>query len=409
MRKSRKSIRVLILASLLSFTWLGRGMESGAATASELEQSIKEKEAAISDAQEQKKQIQSDISNIQAMVNELEGAKNDLQAYVQQLDGNLEKVQAKIDELKGLIAGKEEEIEKTRQELEEAIEREEEQYAAMKVRIRFSYEQGNRGYLSMLFSSGSFGELLNRANYIEQMNQYDQEQLESYQKSRELVETCKAALEEEQEVLEEAKARVDEEEAGLEALISQKEQQIRAYQGDINNKEAAIREYEADIAAQNDAIAALEAAAAAERKQLEELNRPRVTYDGGMFQQPLTSFKRISDDYGNRIHPTLGVEKFHNGVDFAAPTGTPILAAYNGTVVGAGYNSSMGNYVMINHGDGLYTIYMHASALYVSAGESVTKGQQIGAVGSTGRSTGPHLHFSVRLNGNYVSPWNYLK
>ena len=128
-----------------------------------------------------------------------------------------------------------------------------------------------------------------------------------------------------------------------------------------------------------------------------------------MFQQPLSSFKRISDDYGNRIHPTLGVQKFHNGVDFAAPTGTPILAAYNGTVVGADYNSSMGNYVMINHGDGLYTIYMHASALYVSTGQSVTKGQQIAAVGSTGRSTGPHLHFSVRLNGNYVSPWNYLK
>lgn len=409
MRKDRKSIRLLALVFLLCFTWLGRGLESGAATASELEQSIKEKEAAISDAQEQKAQIQTDISNIQAMVNELESAKSDLQAYVQQLDGNLEKVQAKIDELKELIGEKEEEIEETKQELEEALEREEEQYAAMKVRIRFSYERGNRGYLNMLFSSGSFGELLNRASYIEQMNQYDQEQLEAFQKNRELVEACKAALEEEQEVLKEAKARVDEEEAGLEALISQKEQQIKAFQGDINNKEAAIREYEADIAAQNSAIAALEAAAAAERKQLEELNKPRVTYDGGMFQQPLSSFKRISDDYGNRIHPTLGVQKFHNGVDFAAPTGTPILAAYNGTVVGADYNSSMGNYVMINHGDGLYTIYMHASALYVSTGQSVTKGQQIAAVGSTGRSTGPHLHFSVRLNGNYVSPWNYLK
>ncbi len=409
MKKRKRSGRLLALAFVLAFAWAARGMVGGAATASELEQSIKEKESAISQAQEQKKQLQSSISDIEAMVKELEGAKDDLEAYVRQLDGNLEQVQAKIRELKGMIEEKEAEIEETKRELEEAIAREEEQYAAMKVRIRFSYERGNRGYLSMLFTAGSFGELLNRANYIEQMNRYDQEQLEEFQKNRELVETCKKALEEEQEVLEEAKARVDEEEASLESLIVQKEQQIKAFQGDINNKEAAIQEYEADIAAQNAAIAALEAAAAAERKQLEEMNKPRVTYDGGMFQQPLTSFKRISDDYGNRIHPTLGVQKFHNGVDFAAPTGTPILAAYNGTVVGADYNSSMGNYVMINHGDGLYTIYMHASALYVSTGQTVTKGQQIAAVGSTGRSTGPHLHFSVRLNGNYVSPWNYLR
>ena len=106
---------------------------------------------------------------------------------------------------------------------------------------------------------------------------------------------------------------------------------------------------------------------------------------------------------------TETVYKFHNGVDFAASTGTPILAAYDGKVVGASYNSSMGNYVMIDHGDGLYTIYMHASKLYVSSGQMVSKGEKIAAVGSTGRSTGPHLHFGVRLNGAYVSPWNYLK
>ena len=92
----------------------------------------------------------------------------------------------------------------------------------------------------------------------------------------------------------------------------------------------------------------------------------------------------------------------------ASPGGSPILAAYDGTVVSAAYSSTMGNYVMLDHGDNLYTIYMHASALYVSKGENVVKGQKIAAVGSTGRSTGNHLHFSVRLNGSYVSPWNYL-
>ena len=349
------------------------------------------------------------MSNIQAMVDSLESSKNDLEAYVKQLDGNLAEIQSKIDELKKMISDKEEEIEETQQMLDEAVEREKEQYAAMKVRIQYAYEKGNSNSLEMLLSAKSFGELLNNANYMEEMNAYDQRQLEEYQKNRELVETCKTALKEEQEVLQQAKAEVEKEEAGLETLISQKEQQITAFQGDISNKEAALKEYEADIAAQNSTIAALEAAAAAERKQLEELNKPKVTYDGGMFQLPLTSYKRISDEYGYRMHPTLGVQKFHNGVDFAAPSGTPILAAYGGTVVGAAYNSSMGNYVMINHGDGLYTIYMHASALYVSQGQTVSKGEQIAAVGSTGRSTGPHLHFSVRVNGEYVNPWNYLK
>ena len=145
---------------------------------------------------------------------------------------------------------------------------------------------------------------------------------------------------------------------------------------------------------------------AEENAKLEEANR--IKYDGGIFAWPAPSYTRISDDYGNRIHPTLGVEQFHNGVDMAAPGGSPILAAYDGKVVAAAYSNSMGNYIMIDHGDGLYTIYMHASALYVSTGASVTKGQKIAAVGSTGRSTGNHLHFSVRLNGSYVSPWNYI-
>ena len=113
-------------------------------------------------------------------------------------------------------------------------------------------------------------------------------------------------------------------------------------------------------------------------------------------------------DYGNRIHPTLGIEQFHNGVDFAAPKGTAIYAAYDGQVVAATYSNTMGNYVMLDHGGGLYTIYMHASALYVSKDDIVVRGETIAAVGSTGRSTGNHLHFSVRKDGAYTSPWNYL-
>ena len=176
---------------------------------------------------------------------------------------------------------------------------------------------------------------------------------------------------------------------------------------DIKSKEQAIKEYEADIAEQNETIKALEAIVAEERKKLAAEQGRK--YDGGVFAWPAPSYTRISDDYGNRTHPILGTQQFHNGIDMAAPGGSAILAAYDGKVVAADYNSSMGNYIMIDHGDSLYTIYMHASALYVSKGTEVSKGQKIAAVGTTGRSTGNHLHFSVRKGGSYVNPWSYLK
>ena len=179
-----------------------------------------------------------------------------------------------------------------------------------------------------------------------------------------------------------------------------------AYQGDISNKEAAIKEYEADISAQNATIAALEKAVAADKAKLEEENR--LKYDGGMFQMPCPGYTRISDDYGNRMHPTLKVQKFHNGVDFAAPSGTAILAAYSGNVVAASYNSSMGNYVMIDHGDGLTTLYAACSKVDVNEGDPVKAGTPIAAVGSTGRSTGPHLHFEVRQDGVPQNPTVYF-
>ena len=217
-----------------------------------------------------------------------------------------------------------------------------------------------------------------------------------------MIETCKAELEEEEAVLKEAKTSVEQEEANLEVLISSKEKEITAYEADINTKEQAIKEYEEYIAEQDATIKSLEAA-------LKKMKDESLKYDGGVFAWPAPSYTRISSEYGWRIHPTLGVRKFHNGVDMAAPGGSPILAAYGGVVAAAAYSTTMGNYIYINHGNGLVTIYMHASALYVSAGQKVSKGDKIAAVGTTGRSTGNHLHFGVRLNGSYQEPMQYFK
>ena len=202
---------------------------------------------------------------------------------------------------------------------------------------------------------------------------------------------------------------MEQEEQNVEVLIAKKTQDLEEYSTSINSKEAAIREYEDMIAKQNAEIESLERAIAEEKKAMLAANGAVLTYDGGTFKFPLATYTRVSDDYGLRMHPILRVEQYHNGVDFAAPAGTPIFAAYSGNVVAASYSDTMGNYVMIDHGDNLYTIYMHASALYVSKGDVVAAGETIAAVGTTGRSTGNHLHFGVRKDGAYVSPWLYLK
>lgn len=376
---------------------------------SDLKQSIAKKQKEIEETQSQRKQLEGGLTDVKQIISSLETSKSNLTSYVSKLDKELTAAQTRITELTDMITKKESEIIQTKAELEEALEREESQYEAMKLRIKNMYERGTSFYLEAIFSAASFGDMMNRADYVEKITESDRQILENFKTTREYVEVCKTQLEEEQALLEEAKADVEQEEASLETLIAEKQTEISAYEADISNKETLLREYEAEIAARNAEIKALEDAVKAEQAALEAASNPKRKYDGGMFAWPAPSYTRISDDYGNRIHPTLGVNQFHNGVDMAAPGGSPILAAYNGTVVAAAYSSSMGNYIMIDHGDNLYTIYMHASALYVSKGAEVVKGQKIAAVGTTGRSTGNHLHFSVRLNGNYVNPWGYLK
>lgn len=368
--------------------------------------SIQAKEAEIEQAQKEKKQLQSGLTDVKALKKKLEASKADLSNYVAQLDTELDDIQEKINNLTEQIENKEAEIKTAEQELEEAIATQNAQYEAMKIRIKFMYERGDSTYLDLMLSSSSFADMMNKAEYIEKISAYDKKMLDEYVEYSEYVALCKQALEDEKAVLDETKKSQEEEKAALDELIADKEAEIYKMSADINNQAAAIKEYEAQIAAENEAIKALEAAVAEERKRLAAEQGRK--YDGGKFANPCPSVVRISDEYGYRIHPILKTQQFHNGIDMAAPGGSPILAAYNGKVVAATYSSSMGNYVMIDHGDSLYTIYMHASALYVSKGQEVSRGQKIAAVGTTGRSTGNHLHFSVRLNGEYQSPWNYI-
>jgi len=381
---------------------------SGTNMSSITSDSIREKEEQIKQAEQEKEALQSSLTNLQSVKKELETQKANLKEYVAQLDNSLSEMEQNIVNLNQQISVKEEEIQQNELELEEALEREENQKENMIARIRIVYETGTPQFTELLLRASNFGDFLNKADYVEKVVAYDQRMLRDYMTIREYVELCRDELELEKQILDQAKYNMELEQRNLEDLIDQKSRDIISYETDINNKANAIREYEEEIAAQNAEIAAFEAAIAEEKKKIIASNGTVLTYDGGMFKFPLATYTRVSDDYGMRIHPTLGVEQFHNGVDFAAPKGTAIYAAYDGVVAAAAYSGSMGNYVMIDHGDGLYTVYMHASALYVEKGDIVVKGETIAAVGSTGRSTGNHLHFSVRLNGAYTSPWNYL-
>lgn len=404
-RKKINKITGITLCLALVFSCVVPGPAVQAVTS----ESIREKEREIEKAKEEVSGLKSSLTDVEKLKKELEQSKNDLTAFVRQLDGQLADIQENIAKYNTMITEKEKEIEETARDLDEAQARQEQQYAAMKKRIQFMYERSDSFYMETLFGSNSIAGIVNRADYIEALSRYDREKLNEYVETRKYVELCKEELEVEKQLLDEAREAVEQEEANVNSLIGEKEAQIVSVSGDISNKEAAIKEYEAMIAQENAEIAALEKAVAEEKARLEAENAQARIYNGGMFAWPCPSYKRISDEYGNRIHPILGTQQFHNGLDMAAPSGSPILAAYDGDVVAADYSGSMGNYIMINHGSGLYTIYMHCSALYVSKGQAVSKGQNIAAVGSTGRSTGPHLHFSVRLNGNYTSPWNYLK
>ena len=399
----RSALAILMIASLTAEMPL---IVRGATLTNDV---IKQSEQEKKNAENSKAELKKGVNEAKALINSLQTAKSDLQSYIAELDVSLTKIKDNIEVLKVDVQNKQEEIEVTRRELEDAIWQSQQQYGLMKKRIQFIYEKGQSSNLQKVLNSGSFVEFLNKAEYINQLSEYDKKMLDKYVETSQKISDAKNKLEVEEAELKEAQATLEEEQKELEDLIAAKEGQIVAYETDISNKEAAVAEYEAEIAAQDEIIKALEARIAEEKKKLAAQNKSARTYDGGQFKFPCPSYTRLSDDYGNRMHPTLGVQKFHNGIDLAAPSGSAILAAYSGEVAAAGYSASMGNYIMIDHGDSLYTIYMHASALYVSTGQSVSKGDKIAAVGSTGRSTGPHLHFGVRLNGNYVSPWNYLK
>ena len=369
---------------------------------------IEESEGKKKEAEDNQKAVEGKLSQVKQMLKEVQNIKSALDQAMVEADAKLEDLNNSVEILNADITKLEEEIATTQAELIVAESVKEKQYYTMKKRIQYMYEKGNKNYIELLFTAGSFSDFLNTAEFVNKISKYDREMLNSYMDTVKDIEEKEAKLLSQEEELNKKHEALTVQLEEVENEMEQKQDAINMYTADINNKEAAIKEYEAYIAEQKAVVEALEAAILAEKKRLAEENKSAITYDGGQFAWPAPNYTRISDEYGERIHPILGTKQFHNGLDMAAPGGSPILAAYDGEVVAADYSATMGNYVMINHGDGLITIYMHASALEVSKGQVVVRGEEIAKVGTTGRSTGNHLHFSVRKDGSYVNPWNFF-
>ena len=373
---------------------------------------VRKANEAVDTAKKEKETMEKGLSDAKKMLQSLEEMKSSVENHVEQLDTQLGGVNEQLTELEVKLQDKILQVEHTQLEIVEAKKIEEKQYEDMKVRIKYMYEQGNTQYVELFIESESMADFLNKADYITSISKYDRDMLTEYEETRKAVEELEQKLIKEQQELEVQQQETKNKISAIELLVSTKEAELETVTGQIASKEDLIREYEGDLEEQNRVIEELEAAVRraeeAEKQSGTNGGTGRQTYDGGTFAWPCPGYTRISSEFGSRMHPTLGVVKFHNGIDMAAPAGTDILAAYDGTVISADYNSSMGNYVMIAHGDSLYTIYMHASALYVSTGDKVSKGDVIAAVGTTGRSTGNHLHFGVRLNGEYVNPRDYI-
>lgn len=368
----------------------------------------------LKEAQKEKAALEKQLKAAKELINDLKDSKGDVEEKVQELNNELVDISSKITSLENQLADKSTEIADAEAELAQAEADKQKQYDDMKTRIQYMYENSQTTYLEQLLESNSVAEFLNTAEYIAEIQKYDRQKLDEYTENIEYITTAKEQLEQDYADLETMKANVESQKQSVAALMSQKETELAGITSNISDAQEDAKYFEAEIQAQNELIAEIkrieaEKAAAAAKAAAEGKEVADNPYTGGTFTWPCPSSTRITSDYGTRVSPTSGASSNHKGIDIGASAGAAIVAAANGTVKAANYSSAAGNYVMIDHGGGLYTVYMHCSSLAVSEGTTVSAGQTIAYVGSTGISTGNHLHFGVSLNGSYVSPWSYLK
>ncbi len=355
------------------------------------------------------------VEEAQRKADELESKKKSAEEEKNSLASQLSTIVSDMNTIKEKLEKKQTEIQTAENELVEAKVDENNQYESMKKRIRFMYENGNSQFLEILLDCESISDFLNKAEYFSQISTYDRNMLTEFQNVVKEVEEKEATLEKEYAELSGLQDELIKKQDEVQSLLDGKKIQIADLENQIGDNAATleklVKEAEAERQKQLQQQAAIQAAQQA-------ANNGAASGGGGSYTEP-DSTPVVSGNGqftnpcpGGYVSSTFGYRdfdaSFHKGLDLAAAEGTPTYAAAGGTVITAGWSNSAGNWVVINHGNGLTTKYMHHSALCVSEGQVVVKGQQIGYVGDTGDSFGAHLHFQVEVNGTAVDPQGYL-
>jgi len=429
MQRKFVSVVAIILVVLMILAVLVSALGAFGASAvslSELEKQISETKSAMTNLEENQTYLAERKQTLQAELAALESDKNTYEAQKAILDEQMDIAEQEIENVNEQITQCETMISDKEAQLILAVEQEAYQFERYTERLRAMEEDGNWTYISILFSAKNFGDLLTKINDVTEIIEYDQMVAEELAAARVAVEEAKADLEETKLVLDGKMADLRAYEAELTEDINEIQAQIDVLVANIVDTEAQYEDaFEAEAAAadqiaalaatlsdltaaQKEEIARLEAAAAAAAASGSKVTYTTNVAASGIFMWPSANSTTITSRYGMRSNPVSGVYKMHTGLDIGASYGTAVLAAASGVVAQAGWNGGYGNYILVNHGNGNMTAYAHMSQLNVSVGESVVQGQTIGLVGSTGNSTGPHLHFEIYVNGTRTDPANYF-
>ena len=424
MRSSRtKIVRIIsiVLAAviLLSLVSTALIVMVHAASSSEIKSKLADLRAKQAEIQKQSDELEKSIAENKDQTKTLVSQKAEIDQEMEMSRQKIENLNEQIQQLNLLIAEKQ-------TELEASVAKEEALQKQYKARLRSMEETGSVSYWSILFRASSFSDLLDRVDMIREIAESDQLMLKQLSAATQAVETERADLEQQKLDLQQTETDLAAEQAELETKRAEADKLITQMQVEYASLSDEFLAAEADEAAVREQIKKTEtdyfnalakeqaaaAAAAAAANKASNSNNSSASSSGsassGGFAFPLAYSTGVTCAYGPRVHPINGNKSFHYGVDLAAGMSTEIYATKSGTVTGATYGEANGYYVTINHGDGYSSIYAHMTNYVVSVGDSVKQGQLIGYVGTTGWSTGPHLHFEILYNGSNVNPMNYI-
>ena len=350
----------------------------------------------LEDHQRQLQEVDRSITQTQSKIDKVKKQERSIMGEIQTLEKSIVANEMQLESTVDRIAYLEENIIKLEEEIEDAQNELEDKTDLLSDRLIALYEQGDISYLEVLLSATDIKDFLTRYDMVNAIVEQDVDLIETIEKQKHDLETKKSDLSVKQNELKQSysdqisiKETLGEQKSQKKGLLSNVQQEKNAYLKALEELEQTSRELEVMI---------------------RRLQGGSTTQLGtGTYTWPTPGYTSITSAYGMRYHPILKVRKMHTGVDIGAPGGTSIVAADSGKVIHCGWMGGYGQVVVVDHGNGLSTLYAHMSAYAVSNGTSVNKGQTIGRVGSTGWSTGPHLHFEVRINGSYTDPMAYIR